>query len=232
MRRAAGLLAALAAIGCASGSPVALTRTADVAGVTGRLHVPELFEPLAPGSAYPNRRAPIAAASRPAVLVWPEGETSRGLGRLAVRFLSERGVVVLELPEGTAGPYRERLSEGVRALGAFRESRGGRVGLLALSPSPPLALAALEEPSVAAVALVGFDPPDAPPAAAARRPPLLVSNLAAPLDPAAGLTARLTAFLGRQPVEKLYRPSRDGRGFPPEAARDAAEWLAEALAGE
>ncbi|MGZ5430343.1 MAG: hypothetical protein ACXWEX_02990, partial [Thermoanaerobaculia bacterium] len=62
------LLVALLASGCASS---AWERTEKISsnGVEARLYVPKLWAPLMPGSVYPNKRAPVAAKGRPAVVV-------------------------------------------------------------------------------------------------------------------------------------------------------------------
>lgn len=225
--RLLALGAAVASFGllaCAS-SPVALKRTVGIGGVTARLHVPERFEPLAPGSVYPNRRMPVPAAGRPGVLLWPDEEGGGPLPSLAVRFLAERGLVVLELPRnGPAGDPAGALREAVAAFAAFRESRGGPVALLAIRPAPALVEAALDEPALRAAAFLGLDPPAGPSRRERRRLPVLVANLHEAGDE--GLPERLASALGGAPVERRYLPARDGAGFPPEAARDAAEWLA------
>ena len=63
MRRAAFLLV-LAITGCASSD---WAKTESVPG--GKLYTPKLYAPLLPGSIYPDKRVPIPAKSRPAVIV-------------------------------------------------------------------------------------------------------------------------------------------------------------------
>jgi hypothetical protein len=65
---------------------------------------------------------------------------------------------------------------------------------------------------------------------AAAKAPVLVGNLSEGLGPSPEVTERLRSMLGRKPVEKWYRPERGKPDtFPPEAFRDAAEWLAREL---
>lgn len=227
--RLLALALAGSALSCAS-SPVALRRTVPVGGAEARLHVPERFEPLAPGSVYPNRRLPIPAEGRPGVLLWPGASSTRTERSLAVTFLAERGIVVLELPAGgPAGPAAAALRDAVAAFGAFRESRGAPVGVLAVRPAPGLVEAVLDEPALAAAPFLGIDPPPAGAGRGRGRFPVLVGTLHDGPGGAAERTRRLTAFLGRAPVERSYLEAPGG-GFPPEAARDAAEWLAASLA--
>lgn len=227
--RLLALALAASALSCAS-SPVALRRTARVGDAEARLHVPETFEPLAPGSVYPNRRMPVPAEGRPGVLLWPDASSGRTERSLAVTFLAERGIVVLELPPGgPSGPPAAALRDAVAAFGAFRESRGAPVAVLAFRPGPGVVEAVLDETALSAAAFLGFDPPAARAVRGAGRLPVLVATLHAGPGEASELSRRLTAFLGRSPVERRYLEAPDG-GFPPEAARDVAEWLAAVLA--
>ncbi len=63
-RHAAILFVALSASGCAS-SP--WERTESVPG--GKLYVPKVYAPLLPGSIYPDKKVPVPALGRPALVV-------------------------------------------------------------------------------------------------------------------------------------------------------------------
>jgi hypothetical protein len=83
------LLAALVAVGCAS-SP--WQSTESVPG--GKLYVPKIYAPLLPGSIYPNKKVPIPARARPAmVLVCPTKGDCRA--REILDQAAQRGLVVL-----------------------------------------------------------------------------------------------------------------------------------------
>src|SRR5206468_1792257 len=88
------LVAVLLVSGC-SAALWATRRTAREPAFRARLYVPRLFEPLLPGSAYPNRRVPRAASGRPGVLV----VVPRALFSRAAAPLAARGLVVLRLEE-------------------------------------------------------------------------------------------------------------------------------------
>lgn len=88
MKRAVLVLAALA-VGCAS-SP--WQSTESVPG--GRLYVPKVYAPLLPGSIYPDRKVPVPAKGRPAlILVCP----AKGDCREKAIFdqAAQRGLIVL-----------------------------------------------------------------------------------------------------------------------------------------
>ncbi len=88
MRKAA-LLLALVTAGCAS-SP--WSNTESVPG--GKLYVPKLYAPLLPGSIYPDRKAPVPAKARPAViLVCPVKGDCRE--KVILDQAAQRGFVVL-----------------------------------------------------------------------------------------------------------------------------------------
>ena len=173
--------------------------------VAVRAVVPEVFEPLLPGSFYPNRRKGKAWSGGPVVIV----ESS--LASRAERELLARGLLVAEVESIDAAAV------GTVAAGLAQRIEGGigAVTLLARRPGD-----ALSNPTLRSAAL--FDPPEFHPASssAACLPVALFHRAAtgevpAPAPPADGGCV----------LEKWYR-SDDG--FPDEAFRDAAEWLAAA----
>jgi hypothetical protein len=102
MRKAA-LLLVLATTGCASSD---WARTESVPG--GKLYVPKLYAPLLPGSIYPNKKVPIPARARPAmVLVCPTKGDCRE--REILDQAAQRGLVVLvaKQPEASIAPRPE-----------------------------------------------------------------------------------------------------------------------------
>ncbi len=183
-------------------------------GEEARLYVPKLWAPLMPGSAYPNKRAPVAAKGRPAVVVVcpAAGRCPRSeiLGPLA-----ERGLVVLMFEGGLKEPPKADL------LRTRAESKNAPVGWLLISPT--------------ADSLRRWMGACAAPAA--------VAILAAPASPSPSSPSKqlfgslprrvlLAMLLGSEAntssdgvIEKLYAPDAAGR-LPREAYRDAAEWLA------
>jgi hypothetical protein len=87
--KAPPLAAALLACGCASSPWV---RTESVSG--GELYVPKVYAPLLPGSIYPDRKVPIPATARPAmVLVCPSRSDCRA--KEILDSAARRGFVVL-----------------------------------------------------------------------------------------------------------------------------------------
>jgi hypothetical protein len=88
MKHGVFLLAALAG-GCASS---AWERTESVPG--GKLYVPKQYAPLLPGSIYPDKKAPLPARDRPAmVLVCPPRAVCRE--KEVLEQAAQRGLVVL-----------------------------------------------------------------------------------------------------------------------------------------
>ena len=175
------------------------------AGKRVRAVVPEAFEPLLPGSFYPNRRKPREWIGGPVVVV------ERALARRAEPPLLARGLLVAEVEsidaktvDAIAAELSRRIPGGI-----------GAVTLLARRPSDALSSRELRSAAL-------FDPsphPEAP----ASLPCVEVAffhraaagEVPTPARPADGGCLR----------EKWYR-SDDG--FPDEAFRDAAEWLATA----
>ena len=207
--RACCLLAAVLASGCAS-STWARTEKISSNGAEGRLYIPRLYAPLRPGSIYPDRRTPVTAAGRASVIVvcpaagkCPKKEI---LGPLA-----ERGIVVLLFGGGLKEPPKEDL------LRTRAESKGAPVGWLLISPTDDFLRRWRKTDAILAAS--------APPS---------FSSLSKQIFGSATRRVLLEALLGSEAnlfsegvIEKLYAasPSPAG-GFPPEAYRDAAEWLA------
>jgi hypothetical protein len=205
----AALLAALTSVGAspaavqASGKSRTIRFTAGTVAV--RAVVPEAFEPLLPGSFYPNRRKARAWSGGPVVIV------ERSLASRAERDLLARGLLVAEVESIDAAAVDAVESGLARRI----EGGIGAVSLLARRPG-----SALSNPTLRAAAL--FDPPEiqpGPPSAACL--PVALFHRAAPGE----VPAAATFADGGCVFEKWYR-SDDG--FPDEAFRDAAEWLAEA----
>jgi len=168
-----------------------------------RAVVPEVFEPLLPGSVYPNRRR-----SKP----WSGGTVvvlERSLAARAEPFLLARGLLVAEVEEidaptvdAIAGELSRRIDGGIGAIALLARRSGD-----ALS-SRHLRSAAL------------FDPARLPEA----RPSLPCVEAAIFRRAAANeLPSPEATATGGCVTERWYR-GRDG--FPDEAFRDAAEWLA------
>jgi hypothetical protein len=205
--RAGALAVALLTIGCASG-PWGERRAVSDARAHGRVYVPRLFEPVIPGSVYPNRRFPVPARSRPGVvLVVPP--------RLFVRAaapLLERGLVVLRL-EGSSPD----LSAAVELLAGLPECAGAPIGLEMVAVEREADLRVVPPPR--AIAFVGAAPARTP--APGTRVLVLRAWSGTAAPPPAGAA-----------VERWYRAPERFRAsdvVPAEAWRDAAEWLAEAL---
>lgn len=218
---AASLLVALLAAdlaGCAS-STWERTEKISSNGEDGRLYVPKLYAPLRPGSVYPDKRRPIAAAGRPSVVVvCPAGgkcPKDRILGPLA-----ERGIVVLLVEGAPKEPPREDL------LRTRAESKNAPIGWLLISPTdeflrrwmgagaPPAAIAVLKSRALEPSALPSLSSPSKQIFGSATRRVLLAALLGSEAN---------TSSDGV--IEKLYAPDAAGR-LPREAYRDAAEWLA------
>jgi hypothetical protein len=202
--------------GCASSMWERTERIASN-GDRALLYVPRLFAPLRPGSVYPDKRRPVAAAGRPSVVV-----VCPAAGKCPTREilgpLAERGIVVLLFEGGPKEPPREDL------LRTRAESKDAPTGWLLISPTADF--------------LRGWMGASARPAAVAI---LAASASPSPFSPSkkifGGTTRRvlLAALLGSEAnissegvIEKLYAPDAAGR-LPREAYRDAAEWLASEL---
>jgi len=203
----AGVLALSAALspasaGAAGGRSVRFT----VRGLPVRAVVPALFEPLLPGSFYPNRRKPRAWSGGPVVILILE----RSLARAIEPALLARGFLVAEVDAIDAATVDDLLEELARRVpGEIGETKlvARRAGNL------------LTNPRIRAAVL--FDPPDyreTDSRSSACLPVALFHRAGPGNSPSAPPPGRPDCV-----SEKWYR-SDDG--FPEEALRDAAEWLA------
>ncbi len=203
MRKAAFLLV-LATTGCTSSD---WARTESVPG--GKLYIPKLYAPLLPGSIYPDKKAPIPASARPAMVVVcpPKGDCRE---REILDQASQRGLVVLAGREPKVDLLRTRA-----------EADPERTGWLLVRPTGDFLRRWMSAgPPGIATAIVG-----PPPHAGAAFPSSLSKQN----------SLLLAALLSAEPPEakdgtvlKLYSPNENGF-LPNEAFRDAVEWLAGAL---
>lgn len=190
-------------------------------GTAGRLLVPRIYEPIRPGSVYPNRKAPQRAVARPALILFSRR-------RISARFLepyAERGLVVhvIASEEGTRDPAA-RLRDALLFLSTRPEVAGNRIGVQMSDPAPELARAALEDDALFRVVLVNFRP-DGKNRVAMLRKRTLVLSAEATADPSAEATSRFQRSLGlasEAVIEKWYRGGEGAELF-----RDAAEWFQE-----
>ena len=197
---APALLAALLLAGCAS-SP--WLRTESVAG--GTIYVPKLYAPLLPGSIYPDKRTPIPARARPAmVLVCPSKGDCRD--RVILDQAAQRGMVVLRGRDPNVDLLRTRA-----------EADPKQIGWLLVQPEEDFLRRWIGAGAPGQAAAVIGPPPRA------AKPPL-----PSPLSK----KVLLSALLSDDPLEaedgtdlKLYSPNKDGL-LPDQAFRDAVEWLA------
>ena len=216
----AALVAFLASglAGCAS-SLWERTEKISSNGDAARLYVPKLWAPLLPGSVYPDKRRPVAAAGRPSVVVVCPAAGACPKDRI-LKPLAERGIVVLLFRDGLKDPPKADL------LRTRAESKDAPVGWLLISPTgeflrrwmgagaTPSAVAILENRAPEALSLPSPSSPSKKIFDSAPRRVLL----AAPLGSEASISSEGV-------IEKLYAPDAAGR-LPCEAYRDAAEWLA------
>ena len=198
-RRAAALLALLLAAPPATAEKDRAFAV-SAGGRRVRVVVPKVFDPLLPGSVYPNRREPRPPRLAPAVVV------DRALAGRAEAPLLDRGFLVAEID----APDRA-------AVGAIREVLrtrfgGGEIAVLALR-----ARDLLGDPEIRAAAL--FDPPD-----------LRAGADSPACGRIAAFRRSTTGDVDAGPADRCVaeRWFRTGDAFPEEAFRDAAEWLASA----
>jgi len=205
--QATALLAALLAWGCAS-SP--WQSTESVPG--GKLYVPKLYAPLLPGSIYPDRKVPMPAKSRPAlVVVCPEkGDCRRDV---ILERAAQRGMVVLI--------GREPKDDLLRARA---EASAANIGWLLVQPDEDFLRRWMQAgASVRATAVIW---PARHPGASP------IADLPSPSPSSPSKKILFAAFLSDAPLEapdgavlKLYSPNQKNL-LPDEAFRDAVEWLA------
>jgi hypothetical protein len=217
-RLAAALLVALLVPGCVS-SMWERTEKISSNGEEGRLYVPRLYAPLRPGSIYPDRRTPVPAKGRPAVIVVcpAAGKCPK---KEILEPLAERGIVVLLFEGGLKEPPKEDL------LRTRPEAAGAPQGLLLVEPTGDFlrgCMGAETAPNVVAILRGRALEPTALPSPSSPSKQLFGSL------PRRVLLAALHGSEANPPseatIEKLYAPDATGR-LPREAYRDAAEWLA------
>jgi hypothetical protein len=237
-------LVALLTSGCVS-SVWERTEKISSNGEGGRLYVPKLYAPLRPGSIYPDRRTPVAAAGRPSVIVVcpAAGKCPK---KEILRPLAERGIVVLLFEGGLKEPPKADL------LRTRPEAAGAPQGLLLVEPTGDFLRGCMNAGVIpTAVAILQSRAPDHTARSSLSSPSKKIfsddsrgTGVAAlpgsfsPSSPSKQIFDRATrrvlleALLGSEAeissegvIEKLYAPDAAGR-LPREAYRDAAEWLA------
>jgi hypothetical protein len=195
------LIFLVAAPVCASEK--ARTFRVRVGGESVRVIVPKTFEPLLPGSVYPNRRKPVSARRLPVAILAPETAP-------ALEFLLERQFLVV-VRQSVA------VEELLAALASRPEADPSRAAILAYREAPVLPA------TIRATAI--FDPD------LSSKSPAAFSSVAVflrtpRLAPSAELSRALNGPFGPHVVEKWYRGET---GFPGQAYSDAAEWAATVL---
>jgi hypothetical protein len=200
-------LVALLASGLAGCASSVWERTERVSsnGEEGRLYVPKLWAPLMPGSVYPNKRAPVPAKGRPAVVVvCPAGKCEKNR---ILEPLAQRGIVVLLFEGAIKEPPKADL------LRTRAESKDAPMGWLLISPTDDFLRRWMGAGATPGALLFPSSPSKQIPGGVPRRV-LLAALLGSEANiPSEGV------------IEKLYAPDAAGR-LPREAYRDAAEWLA------
>lgn len=202
MRRAAAVLALLL-LGARPAGAGERLRSESLRLRAGRAAVdlPRAFQPMLPGSFFPDRSRPVEPVDRPVVLILP----SSGLSGDAVEPFLERGFVVVRLPAGDEGTIREALDR----LDDLAAADPTRAALVAGGRIP-----ATLDRRLARIALVGPDEPVAP-----ARPSVPTAAFVRVADPAGPLPLDGTGGT----VVRWYRGTG---GLPPELLRDVAEWVA------
>ena len=200
-RAAAAFLLALAATAAEAAKDRAFVLRA--AGQRVRVVVPERFEPLLPGSVYPNRRIPTTRGGAPVVVL------ERTLAKRAEAVLLDRGFVVAEMERIDRAAIEALLPELTRRVGV---SFGG-AKLLARRAGD-----GLRAPEIDAAAL--FDPVEVSEEGPPAFPCLPIAVFRRTRD---GAVPDSASTDGACVVERWFRTDGD---FPDDAFRDAAEWLA------
>jgi hypothetical protein len=198
------LLAALLAGACASS---AWQRTEGVPG--GKLYVPKVYAPLLPGSIYPDRKHPVPAKGRPAIVVVCPGTGDCRRDEI-LESAGRRGMVVLVLEQPPSAPLNSDL------LRTRAEANAAQTGWLLVEPTGAFLRRWMEDAAPGTSAALLRPPPL--PSSPSKRFFLLLSSL----HPTEGDSFPSGAIL------KLYA-ARPSGGLPPQAFRDAVEWLAAAL---
>ena len=205
-----GSALALLASAALSASEIARTFRIRIGDESVRVVVPKKYEPLRPGSVYPNRRKPVPALGCPVAVV----ERVAPLTASVEPFLLERGFVVVEM----ASIDPRRIDDLLHELSRHAEADAAAASLLVWRAS-----AAAGSPRIAAVAI--FDPASSPAGGGngSRCVPTALFLRTPGRSPGEGIASGEPS--GPEcAIEKWYRGEK---GFPPEAFRDAAEWLAE-----
>jgi hypothetical protein len=199
MRGRIAVLALLAAAAASAESGKPRSFRFAQGGRDVRVVVPTVFEPLLPGSVYPDRRRPASPREMLLVVV------DRALARSAEPFLLDRGCIVAVVDSVDRELLAGLLAEIPRRAGRTIDA----VGILSARASD-----VLSDPRIRAAAL--FEPPDPNAGGGGDCRPVAVFRR----TPSADLPDSRPSKCVR---EKWYRASG---AFPPEAFRDAAEWLA------
>jgi hypothetical protein len=205
MKRLA-ILVALSATVVTFGSERLKSRTVATPSGAVRLTIPRAFEPLLPGSAYPDRHRPADPKGCAIAIV------ERGLLSAETReFFLERGFVVAEARRETLEAANE-LFAALALEGAADPVRSVVLcrGRIPAALATKVRAAAILDPSPEA----RHENP---------RPPTELFLLTPARAPSDALTEELRRTYGTGAIEKWYRSET---GFPREAFRDAAEWLA------
>ncbi len=184
-------------------SAKARTFRVPVGSESVRVIVPKTFEPVLPGSVYPNRRMPAASRPLPVAILAPEAAP-------ALEFLLERSFLVAER---RSAPIEDLLA----ALASRPEADASRAAVFAFREAPARPAA------IRATAIFDPDPERAGPAGSG---PVALFLRAPGRAPSSELSNAFAARFGPSIVEKWYRSET---GFPEQAYRDAAEWAAAAL---
>jgi hypothetical protein len=191
---APAFLAAFAVAGCVSSG---WAKTESVPG--GKLYVPKVYAPLLAGSIYPDKKVPVPAKGRPALVVVCPGKGDCRRDVILDRA-AQRGLVVLAGREPRADLLETRA-----------EADPERIGWLLVRPDEDFLRR-----------WTGAGAPGGPKAVIG--PPPFPSYPSKHLLFAAVLsTEPLEAPDGA--VLKLYSPNQKGL-LPSDAFRDAVEWLA------
>ena len=175
------------------------------AGGEATVLVPEIFEPLLPGSIYPDRRRPAPALSRPAALLLD------GAGEKLRRLLLDRGAVVVEL-RSDGGAVSAKLVDALVSLPEIDPRRlvlvfSGRGGAI--------------DPRFAAAAILSPDPSWPGPAPFPGKIGLFV-----PLPEGEPPTKKWGSLISAAGDGAFLRWYGASGPLPPEALRDVAELVA------
>ncbi len=196
-----------------AGSPgIHSTFRVEAAGARVDVSTPQLFEPLRPGSVYPDRRRPVEPVRRPLIVIRKMAE----LDDEAREAFFERGFVLAEV---------DRLDETVLRAIVARLAERSEVDVSRLQ-----VVGEGNDRFAAGPPLLGFAvvrPADSFRSGGEGSVPTLLL-LATPRQlPSPELSAVFRNVWGENRVEKWYRSP--GNRLPRQALRDAAEWMAERI---